>query len=161
MSLHSNISCSKRRAARFAALQMCYTFCVNPLTMNCCFSDSFLSFSRCFSIGNIDNELSHSLTEGVRCCSSDLDSIISLALDSSWSLDRVDLIVLSVLRVALVELAIFDTPPQVIISEYVDLTSASLSSIEADFVNAVLDRLTKSRIEWGEGLKNKLYSMIN
>ena len=72
----------------------------------------------------------------------DLDKIISSHLNSNWSIDRVDLLILSVLRVAIIESRFFSTPHIVIISEYTTASSYLFEdSSSINFINAILQNI--------------------
>jgi transcription antitermination protein NusB len=84
------------------------------------------------------------LVLGVTARRDDLDQRISALLASGWSLERIDKLVLQVLRAAAYELiARPDVPAKVTISEYLDVTHAFHERTEANFVNGLLDRLAR------------------
>ena len=75
---------------------------------------------------------------------SDIDQLIEANLSADWPEGRLELIVRSILRVAIAELlSAEDIPAKVSISEYVDLAHAFYSGPESKMVNAVLDRIAR------------------
>ena len=73
-----------------------------------------------------------------------IDQMTDRALDDGWPIKRIDPTLRAVFRAAGAELVGTDTPPKVIISEYVDVTKAFFSEgKEAKFVNAVLDTVAR------------------
>ncbi|KAA5604137.1 transcription antitermination factor NusB [Roseospira marina] len=73
-----------------------------------------------------------------------LDEIIDGSLSGDWRGTRLELLLRSILRVAVYELtAIEDIPPRVTITEYVDLAGAFYDGPEVKLVNAVLDRVAR------------------
>lgn len=75
--------------------------------------------------------------------SDDLEKIIEPVL-KNWDVDRVAIIDMILLKLALCELMYFPTiPPKVTINEYVELAKVYSTPKSKDFVNGVIDRLTK------------------
>lgn len=75
----------------------------------------------------------------------ELDETITQFLGSGWSIDRLDKLMLQILRCGTYEmLARPDVPRAAVVSEYVDVAHAFYEQREAGFVNALLDRLGKS-----------------
>lgn len=74
----------------------------------------------------------------------DIDEIINANLSDDWPIERLELIVRSILRAAIAELlGAVAAPAKVIISEYVDITHAFYSGPEPGMVNAVLDKVAR------------------
>ena len=74
-----------------------------------------------------------------------LDEALSGALDASWPLARLEIILRCILRVGTCELVgRRDVPARVIITEHVDLAHAFYDGPEPGMVNGVLDRLARS-----------------
>lgn len=75
----------------------------------------------------------------------ELDSAITRFLGNGWTIDRLDRLMLQILRCGAYEiLARPDVPRGAVVSEYVDVAHAFYDAREAGFVNALLDRLGKS-----------------
>ena len=75
----------------------------------------------------------------------DIDRGLSSALSADWPLERLEVILRAILRVAVYELlARPDVPARVIISEYLDIAHAFFAGKEPGLVNGVLDRLARS-----------------
>lgn len=73
-----------------------------------------------------------------------IDQMTDRALDDGWPIKRIDPTLRAVFRAAGAELVAADTPPKVIISEYVDVAKAFFpEGKEAKFVNAVLDTVAR------------------
>lgn len=76
---------------------------------------------------------------------SELDATITRFLQPGWTLDRLDRLMLQILRCGAYEmLARPDVPHGAVVSEYVDVARAFYERPEAGFVNALLDRLGKT-----------------
>lgn len=72
------------------------------------------------------------------------DAEISSRLASNWRLERIDPLVLQILRAGAYELMDRpDVPTAVIITQYVDVAHAFYDGQEPKFVNGLLDRLAK------------------
>lgn len=73
-----------------------------------------------------------------------LDDAIAGALDPSWSLDRLETILLAILRCGTWELRSRpEVPTRAVISEYIDIAHAFYGGREPALVNAVLDRIAR------------------
>lgn len=73
----------------------------------------------------------------------DLEAIIEPVL-KNWDMERVAIIDMILLKLALCELMHFSSiPPKVTINEYVELAKLYSTPKSKDFVNGVIDRLTK------------------
>lgn len=73
-----------------------------------------------------------------------IDQMTDRALDDGWPIKRIDPTLRAVFRAAGAELVGTETPPKVIISEYVDVAKAFFpEGKEAKFVNAVLDTVAR------------------
>lgn len=73
-----------------------------------------------------------------------IDQMTDRALVAKWPIGRIDPVLRALFRAAGAELMASDTPPKVIINEYVDVARAfSPDGKEASFVNAVLDHMAR------------------
>ena len=74
-----------------------------------------------------------------------IDQMTDRALVAKWPIDRIDPVLRAVFRAAGSELVGTDTPPRVVISEYVAVADAFFpEGKEARFVNAVLDHMARA-----------------
>jgi transcription antitermination protein NusB len=75
----------------------------------------------------------------------EIKALITGHLAQNWTPERVDLLLLQVLRAGVYELiARPDVPTAVIINEYVDVAGAFVERVEQGFVNGVLDRIART-----------------
>ena len=96
-------------------------------------------------LGELDHEMFTSLVSEACARKDDIDGIIEASLSADWPQDRLELIVRSILRVAVAELfGAQRIPVRVTISEYVDITHAFYVGSEPKMVNAVLDRIART-----------------
>lgn len=73
-----------------------------------------------------------------------IDQLTDRALVAKWPIARIDPTLRSLFRAAGAELTQGNTPPKVVISEYVGIASAFFpEGKEASFVNAVLDHMAR------------------
>lgn len=136
-----------RTAARLAAIQALYQLEQEPISV----SEVVIQFlARRFKqtddvvYDKVDVKLFEMLVEGVSLDKTVFDDKISLTLAESWRLDRLESVMLSILRAAAFELKGHTAVPKaVIINEYVNITKAFYSGNEPAFVNASLDRLSE------------------
>ena len=71
-----------------------------------------------------------------------IDQTTDAALVAKWPLGRIDPTLRALFRAAMAEMIIGDTPPRVIITEFVDVAGAFFpDGKEPRFVNAVLDHM--------------------
>ncbi|MEM1078555.1 MAG: transcription antitermination factor NusB [Pseudomonadota bacterium] len=73
-----------------------------------------------------------------------IDQMTDRALAEAWPIDRIDPTLRALFRAAGAELTDTDTPPKVVITEYVDVARAFFpEGKEPRFVNAVLDHMAR------------------
>ncbi|HEX3970849.1 MAG TPA: transcription antitermination factor NusB [Stellaceae bacterium] len=97
------------------------------------------------SFGDADEQMFAELVEGTAARREDIDRGLSSALSADWPLERLEIILRAILRVAVYELlARPGVPARVIISEYLDIAHAFFAGKEPGLVNGVLDRLARS-----------------
>lgn len=142
---------SKRRrtASRLAAVQALYQIDltgVSPATAVIEFTrHKIAGTAHDESFGEPDEQLFAELVEGTSALREDIDRGISTALTPDWPLDRLEIILRSILRAAVYELlARPEVPAKVIISEYLDIAHAFFAGKEPGLVNGVLDRLART-----------------
>lgn len=84
------------------------------------------------------------LVSGVSAEIEDLDNMLLAVLDTDWTLERLETLLLVILRAGIFEIASRqDVPPRVVITEYVDVAHAFYSGKEPGLVNGVLDRVAR------------------
>ena len=75
-----------------------------------------------------------------------IDQLTDRALVAKWPIARIDPTLRALFRAAGAELEDTDTPPRVVINEYVDVAKAFFpDGKEPKFVNAVLDQMARER----------------
>ncbi|WP_043917136.1 transcription antitermination factor NusB [Jannaschia aquimarina] len=95
-----------------------------------------------FSEGNVDH-FRQILTEAVSRQAA-IDKATDRALVAKWPIGRIDPVLRALFRAAGAELMAFDTPPKVVITEYIEVARAFFpEGKEAGFVNAVLDHMAR------------------
>ncbi len=73
-----------------------------------------------------------------------IDQMTDRALVAKWPISRIDPTLRALFRAAGAELVELDTPPRVVITEYVQITQAFFpEGRESKFVNAVLDHMAR------------------
>lgn len=137
---------NKRSAARLGAVQALYQVEMTGITPNVVVveyvkhrlgqeidGDEFMA---------ADATLFEELVQGTVERQADLDALIVPALAADWPLDRLEMILRAILRVAAFELAHrIDVPVKVVITEYVDIAHAFFAGKEPGLINGVLDKL--------------------
>jgi N utilization substance protein B len=91
---------------------------------------------------NIDTEFLHKLVVLFLKNKPQLDAEIALFLTNGWRLEKVHLVLLSILRLGVGEIIHFtEIPTNVIIDEYTSMASRFYDSKETGFINATLDKI--------------------
>lgn len=73
-----------------------------------------------------------------------IDQLTDRALVAKWPIDRIDPVLRALFRAAGAEIVAADTPPKVVITEFVDVAKAFFpEGKEPKFVNAVLDHMAR------------------
>ena len=84
----------------------------------------------------------YDIVQGVLAHQENLDAVISQHLMENWRLERLGIVVQSILRAATFELAHEKTIPlKVIVNEYVNVAHSFCDDQETRFVNGILDRI--------------------
>ncbi|MEL6586956.1 MAG: transcription antitermination factor NusB [Pseudomonadota bacterium] len=95
-----------------------------------------------FSEGDID--LFRALLDGAVAQQKPIDQMTDRGLVAKWPIDRIDPTLRALFRAAGAELLTMDTPPKVVINEFVEVARAFFpAGKEAGFVNAVIDFMAK------------------
>jgi N utilization substance protein B len=91
-----------------------------------------------------DVDLFRSLVEDAVNHQARIDQMTDRGLVAKWPIARIDPTLRALFRAAGAELVESDTPPRVVIKEYVDVAGAFFpEGREANFVNAVLDHMAR------------------
>ena len=141
-------SAQRTSAARLAAVQSLYEIEISGSSDNSVMMD-FLEkrwqrLDEDADLGDMDKAKFSALVRGVRSERNRLDEMVSGALDKGRDLDRLDVLLKSVLRAGVYELyEETRVPTAVIINEYVEVAHAFYAEGEPALVNAVLDKLGK------------------
>ena len=138
----SKTSGSRRRSlARLAAVQILYEMEMAGAAADGVLRE-FLADRWGQDSANADSEFLISLVRGAADRRAEVDGMIEAALSAEWTIERLEMVLLAILRTGTYELLTrIDIPPRVVITEYVDVAHAFFAGNEPGFVNGVLDRL--------------------
>jgi N utilization substance protein B len=139
-----------RTASRFYAVQLLYTW--DLLGVSPKYSEPpFLSEVNlnpmdyaviCF---NADDDLYELLCAQTMENKEKIDEEIEKSLNDSWSIPRINKVVLSILRASTGEMLFQkEVPGAVIINEYINISKTFLETREVSFINAFLDNTSKN-----------------
>jgi N utilization substance protein B len=92
------------------------------------------------------------LFEGAAKYADELDALI-VQHAQNWRLERMAIIDRAVLRLAIYELRIKETPAKVVLNEAVELAKKFSSEDAGAFVNGILDAVNKTLVEKADGTK--------
>ncbi len=137
-----------RRAARLAAVQALYQIALtgaDPTTVIAEFTKHRLSrpLEEGGTLGG-DPQLFADIVQGASAKRPDLDAMIAAVLTPDWTVERLETVLLAVLRAGAYELSARpNLPVKVAISEYVAIAGAFLGDRETGLVNGMLDRMAR------------------
>ena len=136
----------RRSASRVSSIQILYQSQITDRTSVDFAPDYLMHYapdvSKSFRVKDIDHEHLNALYTGVEKDMAVLDEDIASSLASGWSLERLPLIELTLLRCGAYELRFMPhIPARAVVSEYAAISDAC--GCEVAFVNAVLDRLSR------------------
>ncbi len=145
-----------RAGARIAAVQLAYSVGITKAGL----AEAMPEFIRHYGdtiatqlkVKKIDDEHFQHLASGVASDIEQLDSEIAENLSQGWSMERLALHELSVLRAGIYELkSMPHIPARAVLSEYAGL--ADIFQCDVGFINAMLDRRARHyrKIELGSG----------
>ncbi len=83
------------------------------------------------------------LLQAVIAKSHEIDEAIEAHSVNTSSLERMNMLMKSLLRCAIAELKYFDTPFKIVIKEYIKISSSFFEDSEVSFVNGILDKISK------------------
>jgi len=96
-------------------------------------------------VAECDRDYFAELVGGVARDKDSLDNMLAAVLDEEWSLERLERLMMCVLRAATFEISERpDVPARVVITEYVDIAHAFFSGKEPAMVNGMLDNIARS-----------------
>jgi N utilization substance protein B len=140
----------QRRAARIAAVQALYQIEIAGTDSN----EVMLEFLEHrldedmeggFKLGKIDRELFADLIKEVGPKISDLDDMVNAVIAEDWSVDRLDTLLLIILRAGVFELAYRqDVPAKAVVNEYVDIAHGFFVGKEPNMANGMLNQIARS-----------------
>ena len=138
-----------RRGARLAAVQALYQIALTSADPAIVITEFMRHrLGRAIEEGGVpdsDPQLFADLVRGAAAMSGELDDMIAAVLDPDWSVERLELLLLAVLRAGAYEISARpDLPVRVAISEYVAISAAFLGDRETGLVNGILDRIARS-----------------
>ena len=95
----------------------------------------------------IDEKFLDILLLGMTQNRKNIDEIITKFLRSDFTLEKLDEVMLQILRFGIFELKFLpDIPPKVVINEYVDIAASFFDEKKITFINAALDAVAKKEI---------------
>jgi transcription antitermination protein NusB len=103
-------------------------------------------FWRAAKAADTTQAFANKLFEGASKHADELDALI-VEHAKNWRLERMAIIDRAVLRLAIYELRIAETPPKVVLNEAVDLAKKFSSEDAGAFVNGILDAVNKTLVE--------------
>lgn len=136
----------RRRAARIAAAQALYQIALTGADAEAVLGEFA---GTAFGAGEdgpagIEERLFEDIVRGAAGRQLEIDEAVNGALDKERSLDRLEILIVAILRAGTYELlGRPDIDPPLTINEYVEVTNAFFYGREPAFVNGILDRLAR------------------
>lgn len=137
----------KRSLSRLAAVQALYQAHITGMlaqdVMDQFRDHHFSTPLEEISLEDLDRELFNDLVLGATTRLVDIDKMIEANLAEGWNMQRLDPILLAILRAAIYEMwCRTDIPAKVSIDEYVTLAADFYAGNESKFINGVLHKLS-------------------
>lgn len=139
---------ARRKAARLAAVQALYQIDLTKAPVETVVGE-FVNHRIGQEIDDVayvsaDPQLFADIVRGTSARREEVDGLLSSALDPRFPLERLETLLRAILRAGGYELfGHVDTPPRILISEYVDVARAFFAGREPGMVNAVLDNVAR------------------
>ena len=138
---------NKKSSARLFAVQILFEMEINGKKINNILerlTDEYLiEISRLNKTEKADRSHLIKILKGVTKSQKDIDLNINDNL-IGWSLSRIDSVSRAILRSALYELReCNDIPVKVIINEYIEISKSFFEGDEPNFINGILDKISK------------------
>ena len=138
---------NKKSSARLFAVQILFEMEINGKKINSILerlTDEYLiEISRLNKTEKADKNHLIKILKGVTKNQKDIDLNINDNL-IGWSLSRIDSVSRAILRSALYELReCNDIPVKVVINEYIEITKSFFEGEEPNFINGILDKISK------------------
>jgi N utilization substance protein B len=93
---------------------------------------------------NIDQDFLNNLCFGLEKIIDEIDIEISPMLKDGWNLEKINEIILQIIRLAVFELKFINSVPiKVVIDEYVDITGSFFEPKQTTFANGIIENLAK------------------
>ena len=143
-------SARPRTAARLAAVQALYQMKMTGAALTDIIEEfvhfRLLAADENHGFGRPDTQLFRDLISGTASHVNHIDPLIASALSKEGSLDKLETTLQAILQVGVFELiSPLETPTEVVINEYVDLTHAFYEKQTVGLVNGVLDKVALLR----------------
>ena len=143
-------SARPRTAARLAAVQALYQMKMTGAAPTDIIEEfvhfRLLATEENHGLGTPDTQLFRDLISGTASHINHIDPLIASALSKEGSLDKLETTLQAILQVGVFELiSPLETPTEVVINEYVDLTHAFFEKQTVGLVNGVLDKVAVLR----------------
>lgn len=94
-------------------------------------------------VSKFDTSFFSKLVDGAWKNHEQSDEMIAGTLKEGWSIERIEPVTRAILRASLYELLETQTPPAVILDEYLNITRVFFNDTEVSFVNGVLNTLAQ------------------
>ena len=138
---------NKKSSARLFAVQILFEMEINGKKINSILerlTDEYLiEISRLNKTEKADKNHLIKILKGVTKSQKDIDLNINDNL-IGWSLSRIDSVSRAILRSALYELReCNDIPVKVVINEYIEISKSFFEGDEPNFINGILDKISK------------------
>ncbi|MGN7661047.1 MAG: transcription antitermination factor NusB [Anaplasma sp.] len=140
---------SGKTSARFLAVQGVYSMMFSSYSerdLNSLYEHLY-EMRGVLDLGRVDKKLLVKILKSVLDRYQEIDATISAHISKKWTMDRISLVSLAVMRTGVCELLCLNTNEVIVINEYVDIASYALEDAEVDFVNAILNKAKSVRPE--------------
>ncbi|MDB1135615.1 transcription antitermination protein NusB [Candidatus Anaplasma sp. TIGMIC] len=128
--------------ARFLAAQGAYAMTFASYTLGDL--DGLLEYlgemRTVMDLQKVDKKLLSKILQCMLERQAEVDALITLHISEKWTIDRINLVSLAIIKAGVCELLCLNTNESIVIDEYAGIASSVLEASEISFVNAVLNK---------------------
>ncbi|MGN7678316.1 MAG: transcription antitermination factor NusB [Anaplasma sp.] len=140
---------SGKTSARFLAVQGAYSMMFSSYSERDLdgLYEHLCEMRDVLDLGRVDKKLLIKILKSMLDRYQEIDATIATHISKKWTMDRINLVSLAIMRTGVCELLCLNTNEVIVINEYVDIASYALEDAEVDFVNAILNKAKSVRPE--------------
>ena len=142
MNKNRKLSAGSREVARLFAVQVFYCSEMLEKSIAEVLKDNLkqeVVLDENVSINDISTELLDELIKAYVEHTEEIDKEIAARLSQNWTIERLNKVVLAILRLGVAELLYMTTPPTVVFNEYIEISKTFFKKSDVSFINGLLN----------------------